>query len=226
MIPPQLALFAAKHSKKLIYLAVIGVVCFTIWLAFNYHERVVGQNAELRGQLASTELAREVDGAKMNAQANAIEKWRVSQATLQAKLEEQSRVQEDARSEKRSLNETFREHDLSRLAAAKPGLVERLLNRGTARMQRLLVCASAGRKCDDDGHPDSAESAESSAALSPRAGAVRVEGAGSRLLPRPGRSVLLRCSTGLRGSGPQSCGNPPVHPRSAVATGLLPKGSV
>lgn len=225
MIPPQLALLAAKHWKKIVGIVVICVLVTTIRFAFAYHERVVEQNAQLRGELASTELARTIDAKKMEAQAGAIQQWKESHDALQATLQRQEQVSREARGEKRKLNEIFRDHELSRLAAAKPTLVERAINRGTSRIQRLLVCASSSYRCDDDGHPLPAAEAEPSTAESARAGAVSVGRVGTGALAGPGRGVLLRRTAGLRGSRPQPGGDLAVHPRDEVATRLLSEGS-
>lgn len=41
------------------------------------------------------------------------------------------------------LNEKYRKHDLAKLAKAKPGLVERRINRGTADVLGMFVAATA-----------------------------------------------------------------------------------
>jgi len=224
MIPPQLALFAAKHAKKLIYVAIFLAVLFSIWLAFTYHKSVVARNAELTAELSTTELARRVDAAKMDAQAGAIQQWKDSHDELQATLRDQERVSKDSRVEKRKLNETFRDHDLTRLAAAKPSLVERIINRGTARMQRLLVCASASARCDDNGNPIPTGETESSEAESSGDGTLPLERSGAGILARSGRSVLLPDPSRLRISRTQPGGDLAFHSRDDVAAGLLPKG--
>lgn len=185
MIPPQLLLFAAKHSKTLILAAVFLLVLLGIKMALSYHERVVADNAELRGQIASIELAMKVETAKAEAQAGAIQRWKSAHVELEKQLAEQKAVQALASAEKERLNEILRDHDLTKLAAAKPGLVERAINRGTARMQRLLICASAGRDCDDgsNGPPALEDGATASGKAIP--GKLQLDGSSAGVLPGP-----------------------------------------
>ena len=185
MIPPQLALFAAKHGKKLILVGVFLLILLGIKMALSYHERVVEENAALREQISTTQLAIEVEQSRGRAQAGAIQRWKAAHEDLQQKLAEQKVAQQEARAETEKLNETFREHDLTRLAAAKPGLVERAINRGTARIHRLLVCASAGRECDDNGHPVASGEGGPASAATGDDGRLQVDGDGTGVLSRP-----------------------------------------
>lgn len=185
MIPPQLALFAAKHSKKLILVGVFLLVLLGIKMALSYHERVVEENATLREQISTTQLGMEVEQARGRAQAGAIQQWKDAHNELQQKLAEQKVVQKHARAETEKLNETFRDHDLTRLAAAKPGLIERRINAGTARIQRLLVCASAGRECDDSGHRIAPGTDGSAAPTRGVNGRLQVDGDGAGVLQEP-----------------------------------------
>jgi len=189
MIPPQLALFAAKHGKKLVVagliLAAILIVTLSVKMALKYHEGVVEENATLREQISTTQLAIEVEQTRNTAQAGAIQKWKEAHAQVQLKLAEQKQVQLEARAETEKLNETFREHDLTRLAAAKPALIERAINRGTARIHRLLVCASAGRECDDSGHRIASGEDGSTDSASGGDGRLQVDGDGTGVLARP-----------------------------------------
>ena len=185
MIPPQLALFAAKHGKKLILVGVFLLILLGIKMALSYHERVVEENATLREQISTTQLAVEVEQTRNRAQAGAIQKWKAAHTELQRALAEQKVVQLEARTETEALNETFREHDLTRLAAAKPGLIERAINRGTARIHRLLVCASAGRECDDGGHRIASGEGGAADPSGGGDGRLQVDGDGTGVLPRP-----------------------------------------
>lgn len=184
MIPPQLLLFAAKHGKKLIYLAIFLLILLGMKMALNYHERVVEDNATLRESLSTSELAIKVEQSRNAAQSGAIQQWKDAHEEIQRQLAAQKKAQAHARVESEKLNETFREHDLTRLAAAKPGLVERAINRGTVRIQRLLVCASAGRECDDNGRGAAAGSGVAPSSATSFDGAVQVDGDGSGVLQR------------------------------------------
>jgi hypothetical protein len=57
------------------------------------------------------------------------------------------------------LRNTFIKHDLSRLAARKPGLIERRINSGTIRVFNKLERASSFGHISDAGDPITSEAA-------------------------------------------------------------------
>jgi len=81
-----------------------------------------------------------------------IGEWDDAQRELVGKIGELSRLTAEASGETRRLYATFTKHDLGALADAKPGLVERRINDGSARSNRMLECASGDRDaCRDLG---------------------------------------------------------------------------
>ncbi len=83
----------------------------------------------------------------------AIEEQRESILRLEAtRNNDQERILElseeanDARRQVSKLRETFSKHDLNHLSLAKPGLIERIINRGTAAEGREFVEITTPRK--------------------------------------------------------------------------------
>jgi len=199
MIPPQLAIFAAKHAKKLLIVLAVLIVIAGVWFAVKMHERTVEKLAESEAARAAQVMAHETTLASLEIQKQAAAQWQASAKKYQGTLNEQKRMQAAAAEEGRRLSETLRDHDLERLAREKPSLLERTINRGTARIIGLLNCSSTARGCDGDrgaAGPDSADSVSSPTV----SGDVRMDGDGSRLFSRSGRSLFLPSAPGLRSS--------------------------
>ncbi len=199
MIPPQLAIFAAKHAKKLFIALGVLIVIAGVWFAVKMHERTVDKLAQSEAARAAQVMAHETTLASLEIQKQATAQWQASAKKYQGTLDEQKRVQATAAEEGRRISETLRDHDLDRLARKKPSLLERAINRGTARVIGLLNCSSTARGCDGDrgaARPDSRDSVSHSAV--PRD--VRVDGDGPRLFSRSGRSLFLPSAPGLRSS--------------------------
>lgn len=86
--------------------------------------------------------------AVMQARRNAAD-WADAYKGLLEKFEELKELQREATQETRRLNDIFSKHDLGALALAKPGLVERRINAGTADVLSVLERATSGTS--DDG---------------------------------------------------------------------------
>lgn len=103
-----------------------------------------------RQNVSELEKALEVQRATTAATLDTVEMWKRAQEQLVQKINEMQAAERKARSEARRLNELYKKHDLAKLATAKAGLVQRRLNDGTARVQRLLECASGASRCSAD----------------------------------------------------------------------------
>lgn len=122
-------------------LVAVGIVTM-ITLGYFHYTGLVADNARLEADNAKLLLAAEVNEGTISAQASALTEWELKADELEVDLIQQSAARSRAESEVRRLNGIFAEHDLTRLAIAKPGLIERRINSGTARIGRLLECAS------------------------------------------------------------------------------------
>lgn len=124
-------------SKVKLGLVLLGVSALgsMILLGYRHYSNLV-EHAET---LAADKARLEEDLAVQSA---TIDSLRVEAEAQEGRLQEQSEVATRASAEARRLNAIFSEHDLTRLALAKPALVERRANDGAARAGRLLACTT------------------------------------------------------------------------------------
>ena len=97
-----------------------------------YIERLNDQIAILKGN----QIALENEVQKQNA---SIEKFLSDQKENQSKLNDMALANQEAQREVNKLRNTFARHDLDNLAINKPALVEKMVNRGTARVKEDLI---------------------------------------------------------------------------------------
>ena len=83
--------------------------------------------------------------AQQNAQ---MQEQLESQRQNQALISELSEANDEARKEVTQLRNTFSRHDLNNLAIAKPGLIEKIVNRGTARVNQQFIDLTNPRQFD------------------------------------------------------------------------------
>ena len=83
--------------------------------------------------------------AQQNAQ---MQEQLESQRQNQALISELSDANDFARQEVNQLRNTFARHDLNNLAIAKPGLIEKIVNRGTARVHQQFIDLTNPRQFD------------------------------------------------------------------------------
>lgn len=200
MIPPQLAIFAAKHSKKLLIALAVGILIAGVWFAVKMHERTVEKLAQSEAARAAQVVAHETTLASLQVQKQVAAEWKASAEKYQRTLDEQERVKELASAEGQRISQTLRDHDLEQLTRKKPELLERIVNRATARMLGLLNCSSTPSGCDGDrgtSRPDS----PAPVSPAPGAGDVQLDRHGTRTLARSGSSLLLPGTSRLRSSG-------------------------
>ena len=97
-----------------------------------YIERLNDQIAILKGN----QIALENEVQKQN---DSIEKFLADQKENQVKLNDMALANQEAQREVNKLRNTFAKHDLDNLAINKPALVEKMVNRGTARVKEDLI---------------------------------------------------------------------------------------
>ena len=103
-------------------------------------------NIELNVAITNQEiLKKSVEQSNKELQ-NQLDKEKISQQKI-TELTEQSN---EARKEVSKLRNTFARHDLNSLAIAKSGLVENIVNKGTARVNRELVDLTNPRQFDEN----------------------------------------------------------------------------
>ena len=77
-----------------------------------------------------------------------------SQRQNQALISELSEANDEARQEVNQLRNTFARHDLNNLAIAKPGLIEKIVNRGTAKVHQQFIDLTNPRQFDETTNPE------------------------------------------------------------------------
>jgi len=77
-----------------------------------------------------------------------------SQRQNQALISKLSEANDEARQEVNQLRNTFARHDLNNLAIAKPGLIEKIVNRGTAKVHQQFIDLTNPRQFDETPNPE------------------------------------------------------------------------
>jgi hypothetical protein len=77
-----------------------------------------------------------------------------NQRQNQVLISELSEANDFARQEVNQLRNTFARHDLNNLAIAKPGLIEGIVNKGTARVNQQFVDLTNPRQFDETPSPE------------------------------------------------------------------------
>ena len=77
-----------------------------------------------------------------------------SQRQNQALISELSEANAEARQEVNQLRNTFARHDLNNLAIAKPGLIEKIVNKGTAKVHQQFIDLTNPRQFDETPSPE------------------------------------------------------------------------
>jgi hypothetical protein len=72
-----------------------------------------------------------------------------AQRQNQARISELSEANDEARQEVTEMRNTFARHDLNNLAIARPGLIEGVVNRGTAQVHAQFVSLTNPRQFDE-----------------------------------------------------------------------------
>ena len=72
-----------------------------------------------------------------------------NQRQNQARITELSEANDEARQEVTEMRNTFARHDLNNLAIARPGLIEGVVNRGTAQVHQQFIDLTNPRQFDE-----------------------------------------------------------------------------
>lgn len=130
-------------TTKLIVGAVSGVLLAGLGtVLWRHYSGLVDAKAELSAKVTGLEADVSREKSRAEALELTIDRWD-SAAGVQAKaLDDLTRAQREAATVQRELKDVLSSHDLGKLAAAKPELVERRVNTGTDRAFRLLERSS------------------------------------------------------------------------------------
>mgnify|MGYP003148351746 FL=1 len=125
-----------------------------------YYDKAEAQKLALVTQLQQSmdnQLLLENSIEKQNQQiADQLSREKNSQARIAILTSEGSEAQEEVN----RLKQTFARHDLNMLSMSKPGLIERIVNKGTARVGRELQALTDPRQFDEEITDSSSDSSE------------------------------------------------------------------
>lgn len=142
-------MFGLSWLKIGIYGLATLAVTTTIGLGYWRYTSILSEREALRADKIRLETAVEVQQQTIAAQGEAIAEWEESQQNLLAVIEEMQAVQRAAGEESRRLRNVFERYDLEVLSLRRPGLIERRIDAGTARINCLLEHATAGTSGSD-----------------------------------------------------------------------------
>lgn len=143
-----------SNVRLWVSLAVVSTVLGIVYLGYTHYQNLLSENATLKTNVSQLETAVEEQKLATDDALSAIEEWKLAQEGFSQALTELRQTQQQASAEIGRLNGLFAEHDLGKLAARKPGLIERRANAATDRAFRMLQCASGDRgSCPDKDRP-------------------------------------------------------------------------
>ena len=107
------------------------------------------QIAQLQVELQTAVNNQQVLESTIANQNTQLQEQLESQRQNQARITELSEANDEARQEVTEMRNTFARHDLNNLAIARPGLIEGVVNRGTAQVHAQFVSLTNPRQFDE-----------------------------------------------------------------------------
>lgn len=140
-------LLALPGGAKMAMLAAVAVAL----AMFYWHYTVVkGERDAAMAQVGALQVANEVQVSTISDLNSAVQEWAGSAAKMQETLGAMQVAQVEANKHQRRIADVLGKHNMEVLALAKPVLVERAVNRGTADVFSMFECATGGCGNDDD----------------------------------------------------------------------------
>jgi preprotein translocase subunit SecD len=107
------------------------------------------QLAQLQVELQTAVNNQQVLESAIAQQNTQLEQQLENQRQNQVRIAALSEINDEARQEVTAMRNTFARHDLNNLAIAKPGLIQGVVNRGTARVHQQFVDLTDPRQFDE-----------------------------------------------------------------------------
>jgi TolA-binding protein len=117
--------------------------------AYSYINLQKAQISQLQVELQTSINNQEVLEGTINQQNTQLQEQLESQRQNQLRIAELSEMNDAARQEVSEMRNTFARHDLNNLAIARPGLIENVVNRGTAQVHQQFVELTNPRQFDE-----------------------------------------------------------------------------
>jgi hypothetical protein len=107
------------------------------------------QIGQLQVELQTAVSNQEVLESTIANQNTQLQEQLEAQRQNQARIAELSEMNDEARQEVTEMRNTFARHDLNNLAIARPGLIEGVVNRGTAQVHQQFIDLTNPRQFDE-----------------------------------------------------------------------------
>ena len=107
------------------------------------------QIAQLQVELQTAVNNQQVLESTIANQNTQLQEQLEAQRQNQARISELSEANDEARQEVTEMRNTFARHDLNNLAIARPGLIEGIVNRGTAQVHQQFIDLTNPRQFDE-----------------------------------------------------------------------------
>jgi cell division protein FtsB len=117
--------------KAIVYLAIVVVIAGGLWYVMN-----------IKADLATSEANNQKLQDAVNVQKDLIESMQRDIVQIQETNKQLAEQNEKQKQDVATLSSKFSKRDFGALAAEKPAVVEKLVNRGTANVMRCLELAS------------------------------------------------------------------------------------
>jgi TolA-binding protein len=126
----------------------------TVGGSYAYINMQKAQLAQLQVELQTAVSNQQVLESAIAQQNTQLEQQLENQRQNQDRISDLSQANDAARQEVTAMRNTFARHDLNNLAIAKPGLIEGIVNRGTARVHQQFVDLTNPRQFDEVPDPE------------------------------------------------------------------------
>ena len=121
----------------------------TVGGSYFYINMQKAQIAQLQVELQTAVNNQQVLESTIANQNNQLQEQLENQRQNQARITELSEANDEARQEVTEMRNTFARHDLNNLAIARPGLIEGVVNRGTAQVHQQFIDLTNPRQFDE-----------------------------------------------------------------------------
>lgn len=113
--------------SKILFALLVAVLC----VGYVYYSFTQDTIKELRAELLTLQGVMQAQELRQQEQIKTIESLQTNFAKTTEALQAQTKRNSEIEAEKERYLAIFARHDLARLAAAKPGLIEKRINKGT-----------------------------------------------------------------------------------------------
>jgi hypothetical protein len=137
-------MFAGMLGGMGLKLAALAVVLTVAAGAYWHYTVVKSERDAALAQVGALEVAHQVQQTTITALSQSIDDWKAQFTLFQATLDSLTTAQVEANKTARKLNDVLSKHDLHKLSLAKPKLIERRINSGTAGVLKLFKCSTGG----------------------------------------------------------------------------------